>query len=129
MSVLVDSSVWIEYFRSTDKTTTLAYLIAEDFVVVNDLVLAELIPALRLSHKLKHIRLMQIIHCPQLELNWTELIEMQVLCLRKGINKVGIPDLIIAQHAMQNDFELYTLDKHFKLLAGILPLKLYRHVD
>ncbi|MDD2601268.1 MAG: PIN domain-containing protein [Kiritimatiellae bacterium] len=129
MSVLVDSSVWIEYFRSTDKAKTLAYLIDEDLVVVNDLILAEIIPALRLHSKFKHVRLMQMIDRPQLEIKWTKLMDMQVLCLRKGINKVGISDLIIAQHAIQNDFELYSLDKRFKLLARFIPLKLFRHMD
>jgi predicted nucleic acid-binding protein len=50
---------------------------------------------------------------------------MQVVCLRNGINKVGIPDLILAQHAEQNGVSLFSLDKHFGLLSRHLPLMLY----
>jgi hypothetical protein len=44
MSVLVDSSIWIDYFRNTGKADALDVLIDENLVVVNDLILAELIP-------------------------------------------------------------------------------------
>lgn len=125
MSVLVDSSVWIDFFRNASGAKDLDYLLAEDLVVVNDLILAELVPALQLHSKLKHIRLMQIIHRPALLINWSDLIEMQVVCLRKGINNIGIPDLIIAQHAIQNDLELYSMDKHFRLMANHFSLRLY----
>jgi len=129
MSVLVDSSVWIDFFRKAKQMEALDYLIVEDLVVINDLILAELIPVLRLRRKLKHIRLLQIIHRPALTINWNELTEMQVICLRKGINKIGIPDLIIAQHAIQNDLKLYSLDKHFKMLSNNFPLRLYQRLD
>jgi len=125
MSVLVDSSLWIDYFRGSENPTHLDYLIAENLVVINDLVLAELIPSLKLRRQLKLICLMQLLPRPDLSIEWDNLIKMQVLCLRRGINKVGIPDLIIAQHAIQNDLELYSLDKHFKLLANHFPLRLY----
>jgi len=36
---------------------------------------------------------------------------------------MGIPDLIIAQHAKQHDLTLFSLDKHFGLLGK--PLKIY----
>ncbi len=42
MSVLVDSSVWIEYFRGGTQTT-IDSLIDENLVVVNDLILSELL--------------------------------------------------------------------------------------
>ena len=55
-----------------------------------------------------------------------DLIQMQIACLRHGINKIGIPDLMIAQHAIQNHLELYSRDMHFKLIAQYVPLSLYR---
>jgi predicted nucleic acid-binding protein len=50
---------------------------------------------------------------------------MQVTCLRNGINKVGIPDLIVAQHAMQHNLSLFSLDKHFRMLSKHVALKLH----
>ena len=125
MSVLVDSSVWIEYFRSTLEHRELDILIQEDLVVVNDLILAELIPALHLRRQRKLIALMKEIARPPLAIDWNDIIQMQILCLRNGINQVGIPDLIIAQHAIQNGLALYSQDKHFLLLARHIPLVLH----
>jgi len=125
MSVLVDSSVWIEYFRGSGDSERLEYLIEENIVVVNDLILAELIPALYLRKQHKLIDLMREISCPALDVDWGNLVLMQTECLRHGINKVGIPDLIIAQHAIQNHLELYSLDKHFLLIAKHVALSLY----
>jgi predicted nucleic acid-binding protein len=60
-----------------------------------------------------------------LTLDWDGIVGLQVVCLRNGINKVGIPDLIVAQNAIQNDLSLFAMDKHFALLAKYVPLKLY----
>ena len=125
MSVLVDSSVWIEYFRGSKNDARLDFLIEENLVVVNDLILAELIPALHLRRQRKLISLMREIVCPPLHLDWDDLIQMQIACLRHGINKVSIPDLMIAQHAIQNHLELYTCDKHFQRIAQHVPLSLH----
>lgn len=125
MSVLVDSSIWVEYFRGSAKDERLDFLIEENLVVVNDLILAELIPALHLKRQRKLIGLMREILCPPLEADWDDLIQMQIACLRHGVNKIGIPDLLIAQHAIQNRLELYTRDKHFSLMAKHVPLTLY----
>lgn len=125
MSVLVDSSIWVEYFRGSADDGRLDFLIEENLVVVNDLILAELIPALHLRRQLKLISLMREIICPPLEMDWDNLIQMQIACLKHGISKVGIPDLMIAQHAIQNRLELYTRDKHFTLIAQHVPLTLH----
>lgn len=125
MSVLVDTSIWIEYFRGSEQDGRLDVLIEENLVVVNDLILAELIPALHLRRQRKLISLMREVLSPPLEVDWEDLIQMQIACLKHGINKVGIPDLMIAQHAIHNHLELYTRDKHFKLIARHVALALY----
>jgi len=125
VSVLVDSSIWVEYFRGSADDGRLDFLIEENLVVVNQLILAELIPALHLRRQLKLISLMREIICPPLDVDWDNLIQMQIACLKHGINKVGIPDLMIAQHAIQNRLELYTRDKHFTLIARHVPLALH----
>ncbi|MFC1452162.1 PIN domain-containing protein [Verrucomicrobiota bacterium] len=125
MSVLVDSSVWIEYFRGSRGHDELDLLVEEDLVVVNDLILAELIPALHLRRQRKLIGLMREIARAPMAIDWDDIIQMQILCLRSGISKVGIPDLIIAQHAIRNGLELYSRDRHFILLAQHVPLVLH----
>ena len=41
------------------------------------------------------------------------------------IHKVGIPDLIVAQHAMPHNLSLFSLDKHFRLLSKHMALTLH----
>jgi len=125
MKVLIDSSVWVAYFRGTGDMTTVDWLIEEGLIVTNDLVLAELTPPLLVCGERKLVKLLHEIERIPLTLDWDGLIGMQVTCLRNGINRVGIPDLIIAQHAIQNNLSLFSLDKHFALLGRHMPLNVY----
>ena len=45
-NVLVDSSIWIEYFRK-GTPSQLDILINEDFICINEVILTELIPSLK----------------------------------------------------------------------------------
>ena len=128
MSVLVDSSVWIDYFRgsnNTDRPDKLDYLIDEGLLVTNDLILAELIPPLNIRNQRRIISLLKRLSRIPVNIDWEDIIDMQTKCIRKGINKVGIPDLIIAQNAIFNSLDLYSHDKHFKLMSKHLSLSLY----
>ncbi len=55
MQVLVDTAVWIDYFRSSDDSGKLDDLIDENRIVTNDLILTELIPFLRIHNQQKLI--------------------------------------------------------------------------
>ena len=125
MKVLVDSSVWVAYFRGVGDVTTLDWLIDEGLIVTNDLIMAELTPPLLLRGESRLVGLLREVERLPMTLDWDGIIEMQVTCLRNGINKVGIPDLIIAQHAIQNNLSLFSLDTHFALLGRHMPLNLY----
>jgi len=125
MSVLVDSSVWIAYFRGKGNPSAVDWLIEEGLIVANDLILAELIPPLLVRGERKLVSLLRDIERIPLSLDWDGIVQLQVTCLRNGINKVGIPDLIIAQQAIQRDLALLSLDKHFPLLCRHVPLRLY----
>ncbi len=124
MSVLVDTSIWIEYFRKGNNSERLDFLIDENLVVTNDLILAELIPFLEIRKQNKVIELLNNINKLQLHIKWDEVMNYQVKCLKKGVNGVGIPDLIIAQNAKQNDCTIYSVDNHFKLLKNILNIEI-----
>ncbi len=125
MKVLVDTSAWVAYFRGAGDLSTMDWLIEENLLVTNDLILAELIPALRLRRERKLAGLLREIERVPLEIDWDGIIEMQVTCLRNGINKVGIPDLIIAQQAIRREILFFSLDKHFHLITDHIPLNLY----
>ena len=125
MNVLVDSSVWIDYFRRGNNSTKLDRLIDENIVIVNDLILAELIPFLLIKNEKKVICLLNAVQRVELNIDWKNIIHLQIRCLNKGINKVGIPDLIIIQNAIVNKLKIYTLDKHFELISKYTLMRLY----
>lgn len=125
MSVLVDTSVWIDYFRSGENSSDLDGLIDGNLVVINDVILAELIPFLQLKRQHEIIELLQKLDRLNMNINWSEIIEYQLKCLKSGANGIGIPVLIIAQNALQYNYQIYSLDKHFKLLQEIINVQLY----
>jgi predicted nucleic acid-binding protein len=125
MSVLVDTSVWIEYFRGSERAEKLDFLIEENILLTNDIILAELIPFLRVKNQRRVVKLLQNIKKLVLNINWEEIIDLQYNCLKKGINGIGIPDLIIAQNVFQNNCKLYTLDNHFELLKKVVKIQLF----
>ena len=126
MSVLVDTSVWIEYFRSGKGCEKLDFLIDENLVVTNDLILAELVPFLKIRNQRKIIKLLCNISRLNISINWEQITDYQYNCLKNGLNGVGIPDLIIAQNAKQNHCKIYSLDKHFNYLESLLKIRLFQ---
>jgi len=120
MSVLVDTSVWIEYFRKGINSEKLDFLIDENLLVINDLILAELVPFLKIQNKRNIINVLYKIKKLNLSINWDQIIDYKYKCLKNGLNGVGIPDLIIAQNAKQNHCEIYSLDNHFSLMKDFL---------
>jgi predicted nucleic acid-binding protein len=125
--VLVDSSVWIEYFkkRNSPISVELDLLIDSGDICLNDLVLAELVPSLRARKQSELIDILQSLERFPLRIDWDEIISLQTKNLRHGINKVGIPDLMILQNALQNNASLFTLDKHFRLMQGLVKFRLH----
>jgi len=123
--VLVDTSVWIDYFGDTRNSSALDALIDDNLVCTNDLILAELVPYLKQRRQLKVVRLLAALDKMPLSIDWEEIIALQLKCLRSGANGVGIPDLIIAQNALAHRCAVFSLDKHFRLISGVIKLELF----
>ncbi|MCQ2105467.1 MAG: PIN domain-containing protein [Fibrobacter sp.] len=123
--VLVDTSVWIDYFHNGINSTHLDSLIDSGKVCVNDLILTELVPSIRHRKETELEHLLLQVPKEAMNIDWSQLISMQTENLKHGVNRVGIPDLMIVQNAEQNDMELYSLDKHFKLMSQFRPLKIF----
>ncbi len=127
--VLVDTSIWIDYFRGKTVAEPLNKLIESNQIATNDLILAELLPSIRFRKEEKLHRLLLAIRKFDLEIDWEEIIRMQVRNFEAGNNHVGIPDLLIAQSAMKNDLILFENDKHFQAMKNIFGLELLRKED
>jgi hypothetical protein len=126
-NVLVDSSVWIEYFRGNPAVAIVDDLIDQNQICINDLILAELVPFLRMKKEHELIGLLRSIRTIELDIGWEEIIKFQEMNLRNGINKVGIPDLILVQNVRDNGLELYSLDKHFSLMSAHIDFRQYQY--
>lgn len=124
MRILVDSSVWIDYFKSGANSSSLDPLLDENLIVTNDVILAELVPFLQVKNQSRIIHLLGTIEKLPLRIEWNEIITFQTKCLPAGINGLGIPDLLIAQNARQNQCWIYSLDKHFQLLNRVVSVNL-----
>lgn len=125
MSVLIDSSIWIDYFKGGIKSSKLDDLISDNLIVTNDIILTELIPFLKIKKQSRVVELLNEIKCLPLLIDWEEIINIQIKCLKNGSNGIGIPDLIIAQNAKDNNCSIYTLDKHFDLINQVSKVELF----
>ena len=120
-NILVDNSSWISYFKSKNNKITSFIDDALDACTacVNNVVLAELIPVLSAQKEYELVDLMNSLTNIPLNINWQEIIRFQGKNIKNGINRVGIPDLIILQNVTQNSLQLFSLDKHFELMRNI----------
>ncbi len=113
--VLVDSSVWISYFR-TGHPDQLDMLIQEDLVYTNEVILTEMIPFMKAVNQETLIETMESLESIPLQIDWPIIREYQRINLLNGINNVGIPDLLILQQVIDERLFLFSFDKHFTLM-------------
>lgn len=123
--ILVDTSVWIDYFRNGSTADALDKLIESDMICINDVILSELLPSINQRHEEELKELLLSFPKLQMKIDWNEIVFMQTKNLHNGINKVGLPDLMIAQNAIQNNVKLFSCDKHFQLIKNLFPLHLF----
>jgi predicted nucleic acid-binding protein len=125
MHILVDTSIWVDYFKSGANSTKLDNLLEDNLVVINDIILTELVPFLIVKKTTHCVELLRSITLLPLKIDWAEIIQWQTACLNTGINGVGIPDLLIAQNSKQYNRDIYSLDKHFRLLNQVIDIQLF----
>lgn len=123
MNVLVDTSVWIDFFRNKSNTK-LDQLIKEDIIVINDIILSELIPALTMQNQTEVVQSLHSIDLLPLQIDWDIIRKYQTINLQNGINKVGIPDLLILQQVIESNLTLFTLDRHFAQMQTHFDFKM-----
>ena len=124
--ILVDTSVWIDSFHGGSCKDVMNLLLSNEEVCVNDVILAELLPSINIRNESEVRDLLLALPKLQMNVNWNELIAMQTENIRHGINKVGIPDLMIAQNALQSNVKLFSIDKHFELMSDFQQFSLFK---
>lgn len=126
--ILVDTSVWLEFFRVKESpyARTLDWLLEEERVCTTNLIKAEIIPGTGTQKQFRELKdyfdALSLVKEPASL--WEDIMEVQFRLKRRGINGVSIPDLIIAVVAQANRKAIFTKDSDFELIQLALPIQL-----
>jgi predicted nucleic acid-binding protein len=125
--VLVDTSVWIAFFRqgTSQAAKKLDMLLEEGEVCSCGLIEAELLPGLYRKDRAGVRTLMAGL--PRLEIAadiWADVTDIQERSLAQGLGPFSIPDLVLTAVAIRHNVPIFSLDNHFLSLARITGLQL-----
>ncbi len=126
--VLVDTSVWIKFFRflNSHETEHLDFLLQSGAVRICDPVRAEVLSGARNDSERRRLRdLFDAVPLVQAPPNiWEQVEDIRYTLARKG-HSTSLIDLWIACTAAFHGYALWTLDSDFTAVRTILPLSLY----
>ena len=127
--ILVDSSIWIEFFRHPDASSSRALdrLLAHRLVCTTGVIKAEIVPGARSARDFRRLRRLfdALPLAPERDGFWSHLIRFRRRLHGRGISGVGIPDLIVATVAIQNRKLVFTGDENFARMAPHIPVRLF----
>ena len=126
--VLVDTSVWIAFFRegSSLAARKLDMLLEEGEACICGLIEAELLPGLQRKDRARLRTLMAGLPCLETATDiWTAVADIQERSLAQGLGPFSIPDLIVAAVALRHKVPLFSLDKHLLSIARVTGLQLW----
>lgn len=127
--ILVDSSIWIEYWKTADSPYSLSLknLIESDQAAINGLIYHECVQGARNEsdlHKLERL-LKSITFLTMPDHLWMDSARLSFKMKLKGINLTTV-DCLLAAHALHNHSPLFSKDRIFEKVAQYSELKLYR---
>lgn len=124
--VLVDTSVWIAYFRKQEpQFSQLTELIDRDLVACCGIILAELMQGAKSERELKMLGgFLAVFEFPKESAgSWAAAGELSYN-LRKSGSATGLADCYIAALAMKNGYRVLSMDKHFAEIAKAADIRL-----
>lgn len=126
--ILVDSSVWIDYFtgKNTSATEKLDSLLGEELVAIGDLMLTEVLQGFRADKDFRQARklLLSLTVVNMLDTTIALKSAANFRALRKkGITVRKTIDAIIATYCIENKLPLLHSDKDFQPFHQHLKLK------
>jgi len=129
--ILVDSSVWIEYFQGTinAKTEILDRLLGRQPLIVGDLILTEVLQGFRSDRDFMDARKL-LSAFTLVELGGAD-IAIQAAQNFRALRKLGVTirktiDTVIATRCIENGYELLHNDRDFDPFAAHLGLRVLR---
>lgn len=120
--VIVDTSVWIPYFRDPDSKEkhVMDRLIDRDMLAVAGIVVMELIQGCRTRVDMDEMK-DTLLALPYLETSqdtWVRAGETSSVLRRRGIT-LPFTDLVLAVLSIEHLCEVYTLDPHFRKIPEV----------
>jgi predicted nucleic acid-binding protein len=128
--ILIDSSAWVEYLRSTGSPANLQVRVAleqEDELASTDVVLMEILAGARDDSNRDRLR--RLLHrCTTLAVegpaDYEQAAELYRTCRRHGETPRKLTDCLIAAVAIRNDAEVLHADTDYLAIARHTPLRL-----
>ena len=131
MKILVDTSVWIDFFNgisSAPKMTLRKLLEAEEEVCVSSYILTETLQGFKDDREFEAAK-RNLLYLPILGLAETEsyvnAAQMYRTCRKQGLTIRKTADCLIAQTAIEHDIPLLHNDKDFDRIASVTRLQVF----
>ena len=126
MKILLDTSVWIEFFRGNKKLREkLEDIIKTSRIVITGPVISEILLGIRDDKEKRKVENL-LKNLTIINPSWNDYVHAGEIghSLRKNGKTIPLIDLIIAAVCIRNNITLFTLDKHFKEIKELKLLKL-----
>ena len=125
--ILVDTSVWIDYFQNKDSSISeeMDRILSEDKVYVPKVLIAELIQGAKSSKEISVIEdFVEAFHIIDQEKDsWIKAGRLS-RDLKKHGQTIHLLDCYIAIIAQESGCKIFTLNRHFKDIQKVLPVPL-----
>jgi hypothetical protein len=120
--VVVDTSIWIEYFTKpkSERGERLKRLLEEDRVVVTGVIMAELLQGARTEEELEILK-ESFITLPFIKEDiflWEKVSKLSFKMRKNGF-VVPLTDCLIAVLAIEQNYPIFTIDSHFQKIPQV----------
>lgn len=117
--IIIDTSIWIDYFKNKDSSysSKLDSLLLTDCVYINGIILAEILQGIKGEDEKKVVSsLLEALHFLDITIyDWKLAGEISGKLRAKGIT-LPLTDISIAANAINNNAVVFTIDKHFEMI-------------
>ncbi|MDN5317491.1 MAG: hypothetical protein PWR08_1616 [Thermoanaerobacterium sp.] len=119
--ILVDTSVWIEYFGNKQGIAEIIdNMLMQDRVYIMGLIIAELLQGVKTKKELemleRYIDSIPIVPCD--DKDWIEAGRLSFKLTRDG-KTIPLLDVLIAATSLKNNMMIFSFDQHFKMIDGV----------
>jgi len=123
--VIVDTSVLIDFLKGEDQVfNAVTRLLEKKHIAITGIIIAELLQGIKNTKEEQIIaELLTGIEIFEADTAlWIKAGRLSASLRRKGIN-LPLTDVVIATLAIEHNFSVFTLDKHFEQIPGV---KIYK---